>query len=90
MEWVLQIEHGPERERARCFPAGDQQRVEHPAAMFLVIRQAAKEHGRALGSGRDVDRIGRSGASASVSSGDHKTSRRSIALGSGHAQRHAR
>ncbi len=62
MERVLQIEHDPERERSRRFPAGDQQRVEHPAAMLPVIRQAAKEHRGPLSPRRKIDRIGRLGA----------------------------
>ena len=39
--------------------AGDQQRVEHPAAVLAVIGKPAEEHRRPLGPGRDVERVGR-------------------------------
>ena len=61
VERVLQIEHDAERERPRRLQAGDQQGVEHPAAVLAVIGQTAEEQGRPLSSRRDVDRIGRLG-----------------------------
>ena len=38
--------------------AGHQQRVEHPAAVLLMVGQAAEEQGRALATGRDIKGAG--------------------------------
>ena len=38
--------------------AGHQERVEHPAAVLLMVGQAAAEQGRALATGRDIQGAG--------------------------------
>ena len=62
LERMLQVEHHAHAEASPGLGAGHQECVEHPAAVLLMVGQAAEEQGRALAAGRDVEGAGGLGA----------------------------